>query len=119
MKDGDLATKHLSAFNIVISQLFSIDIKITQEDKCISMLYSLSNSWGNLVVSIGRNNTTLKLDNVVVATLSKEMRKNNKEGSTPKALIVRGLSISRKKGKPSIGRSKSRSKLKLRSISPI
>ena len=48
MKDGDLVTKHLNAFNTVVSQLASVDIKISDEDKCISLLCSLPNSWDSL-----------------------------------------------------------------------
>ena len=32
MKDRDLVTKHLNAFNTVVSQLLSIDIKISDEE---------------------------------------------------------------------------------------
>ena len=45
MKDGDLVTEHLNGFNTVVSQLSSIDIKISDEDKCISLLCSLPDSW--------------------------------------------------------------------------
>ena len=65
MSDGDSVAKHLNAFNTVISQLLSIDIMITKEEKCISLLCSLSNSWDNLVVAIRKNNTTLNLNDVV------------------------------------------------------
>ena len=41
MKDGDSVTKHMNAFNTVVSQLSSVDIKISNEDKCISFLCSL------------------------------------------------------------------------------
>ena len=44
MNHGDSVTKHLNAFNINISQLLSIDIKIIEE-KCISLLCSLPESW--------------------------------------------------------------------------
>ena len=44
MKDGDSVTEHLNAFNTVVSQLLSIDIKILDEYKCISWLCSLPNS---------------------------------------------------------------------------
>ena len=37
MKDGDSVTEHLNAFNTVVSQLSSVDIKISDEDKCISL----------------------------------------------------------------------------------
>ena len=48
-----------------------------------------------------------------------EMRKKTMEGSTVEALSLRGRSISRKKGKPSSGRSKSRGKSRLRSMSLV
>jgi hypothetical protein len=38
MKDGDSVTKNLNAFNTVVSQLLSIDIKIFDENKCIILL---------------------------------------------------------------------------------
>jgi len=59
MKDGDLVTKNLNEFNTVVSQLSSVEIKILDEDKCISLLCSLPNSWDSLVIAIGRNATAL------------------------------------------------------------
>jgi hypothetical protein len=69
MKDGDSVTEHLNAFNIVVSQLLSIDINISDEDKCISLLFSLPDSWDSLVVAIGSNTTTLSFDDVVSSLL--------------------------------------------------
>ena len=74
MNDGDSVIEHLNAFNTVISQMLSADTKIVEEEKCISLLCSLSDSWDNLVMAIRRNNTTLKIHNVVVALLLEEMR---------------------------------------------
>lgn len=73
MNDGDLVIEHLNAFNIVISELLSMDIKITEEEKCIRLLCSLPDSWYNLVVAIGSNNTTQKIDDVVAYFLSEYM----------------------------------------------
>jgi hypothetical protein len=89
ISDGDSVTKHLNAFNTIISQLLFVDIKITEE-KCISMLCSLLNSSDNLVMAIRSNNTTLKLDDVVATLLSEEMRWENLERLTPGELSVRG-----------------------------
>ena len=77
MKDGDSVTEHLNVFNSVVSQLSSIDIKISDEDKCISLLCSLPNSWDILVIVIGSNATALQFDEIVSALLTEEMRWKN------------------------------------------
>lgn len=41
--------------------MFSIDIKLSDEGKCINLFYSLLDSRDSLVIAIGRNTTTLKL----------------------------------------------------------
>ena len=74
MKDGDSVTEHLNAFNTVVSQLSSIDIKILDDDKCISLLCSLPDSWDSLVIAIGSNTTTLNFDDIVSSLPSEEMR---------------------------------------------
>jgi hypothetical protein len=52
MEDGDSVTEHLNALNTLVSQLVSINITIAEEDKCITLLCSLSDSWDNLIVAI-------------------------------------------------------------------
>ena len=88
MKDGDSVTEHLNAFNTVVSQLSSVDIKISDEDKCISLLCSLPDSWDSLFIAIGSNTTTLNFDDIVSALLSEEMRRRNMEGQNGDALSV-------------------------------
>jgi hypothetical protein len=70
MRDGDSVAEHLNAFNTVVSQLVSVDIKISDEDKCISLLCSLPDSWDSLVVAISSNTTSLKFEEVVSSLLS-------------------------------------------------
>lgn len=67
MKDGDLVKNHLNTFNIIVSQMCYIDIKILYEDKCISFLCSLPDLWHSVVVAIGRNTSTLKFDEIVLS----------------------------------------------------
>jgi hypothetical protein len=87
-------------------------IKISDEDKCISLLHSLPDSWDNLVVCIGNNETTLKFNDVVSSLLSKEMRRKPMDNQRMNALYVRGHSLDRNKNKSSSERSKSRGRSK-------
>jgi hypothetical protein len=113
MSDGSSVNEHLNVFNIVLSQLSYVDIKITYEEKCISLLCYFLDSWDSLVMFIGSNTTTLALEDVVASLLSEEMRRKNMEGLTKDALVVRGRPIDRDKGRfsgrnfNSKGRSKS------------
>ena len=70
MIDGDSVTEHLNAFNTVVSQLLSVEIKILDEDKCISWLCALPDLWDSLVVTIGSNTIYLKFDEVVSSLFS-------------------------------------------------
>lgn len=81
-----MVIEQLNASNTIINQLLSIDINIIEEEKCISLLCSLLDSWDNMVVAIRRNNTTLKIDDVAATFLLEEMKKNTMEGSSPKEL---------------------------------
>ena len=49
MEDGYSMIEHVNAFNTLVSQLVSINIMIVEEDKCITLLCSLPNSWDNLL----------------------------------------------------------------------
>ena len=70
MKDGDLVTEHLNAFNTVVSQLSCGEIKILDKDKCINLLCSLPDLWDSLVIAIGSNATALQFDEIVSALLT-------------------------------------------------
>ena len=112
MKGGDSVIEHLNASNTVVSQLLSIDIKIFDEDKCISLLLSLPDSCDSMVVVIGSNATTLSFCDVVSSLLSEDMRQENMEIHSTYALFVRGCSHEINKNKSSSGRSKSRGRSK-------
>jgi hypothetical protein len=57
-------------------------------------------------MDIGSNTTKLVLEDVVSSLLSEEMIRNNMEGSTKDALVVRGQPIDRDKVKFSVRKSK-------------
>jgi hypothetical protein len=112
MRDGDSVAEHLNAFNTVVSQLVSVDIKILDEDKCISLLCSLPDLWDSLIMAIGSNTTSLKFEEVVSSLLSEEMRRKNMEGHSTYTLFARGRSQERNKSNFSSGRSKSKGRSK-------
>ena len=90
MEDGDSVTDHLSVFNTLVNQLFSVDIKMVEEDKCIILLCYLPNSWDNMVVAIGSSTkSTLKYEDIVSTLLSKEMRRKSMESHNTDALSMR------------------------------
>jgi hypothetical protein len=65
-------TKHINVFNTMGIHLASIDIKMSKEYKCITLLCSLPDSWDNLVVAISNTTTTtLNFEDVVASLLSK------------------------------------------------
>eukprot|EP00253_Pinus_taeda_P023097 PITA_23097 len=74
MKDEGSMTEHMNSFNTMLSQLASVDIKISYKDKCISLLCSLPDSWDSLVIAISSNATALQFDEIVSALLTEEMR---------------------------------------------
>eukprot|EP00253_Pinus_taeda_P010053 PITA_10053 len=94
-------TEHINAFNTMLSQLSSIYIKISDEDKCTSLLCSLPDSLDSLVIAIGSNATALQFDEIVSSLLMEEMRSKNMESQNGDALSVRGWSQNRNKNKSS------------------
>jgi hypothetical protein len=70
MSEGSSMIEHLNEFNTILSQLFSMDIKIIQEEKCVSLLCSFLDSWDSLVMGIGSNTTTLALEDMVASLFS-------------------------------------------------
>jgi hypothetical protein len=108
MEYGYSMKEHLNSFNTLVSQLVSVNITIAEEDKCITLLCSLPDSWDNLVVAIGSTTQyTLKYEDVVSSLLSEEMRWKSMDGHSTDALFVRSCTQYRNPGKTSGGRSKS------------
>lgn len=74
MNGNDSMARHLNAFNTMVSQLFSIDIEIFDEDNCISILCYFPYTWHRIVIVIRINTTTLNFDDVVASFPLEEMR---------------------------------------------
>ena len=108
MEDGDSVIDHLNVFSTLVSQLVSIDIKMEEEDKCITLLCSLPDSWDNLVVAIGSSKkSALKFEDIVSSLLSEEMRRNSMESQNVDALLIRS-GHPKERRRYTGGRSKSR-----------
>lgn len=69
-----------------------------ENDWCMLLLCSLPDSWDHLVTAIGSMTIKLKMDEVVVALLSKEMKKKS-FAVAKEALSVRGRSKKKSKKK--------------------
>ena len=52
-------------------------MSVDEEDRCMLLLCSLPDSWGHLVMAIRSTTTKLKIDEVVVALLSKDMQRRS------------------------------------------
>ena len=91
MDKNDIAKKHLNVYNTLVSQIISVGIKMVEEDKCITLLCSLPNSWDNLIVATCNfSEVTLKFDEIVLSLLSEEMRQKTMDNHIMDALSVRG-----------------------------
>jgi hypothetical protein len=112
MRDGDSVVENLNTLNTMVSQLVSVEIKISDDNKCINLLCSLSESWDIMVVAIGSNTIALNFGEVVSSLLSKEMRRKNMEGQNTNTLFARGCSQERNRTKFSSRRSKSKGRSK-------
>ena len=112
MKEGTTITDHLNTFNTLLVQLESIEVKFESEDKVVTLLCSLPESWDHFVTSISLSSSeTLEFDDVVGALLSEETRKrSNSETSTLEEMMVRGRSKERHFSKHNNSRSKSKGK---------
>ena len=90
MEACDSMKDHLNFFNTLVSQLIFVDIKMKEEDKCITLLCYPPYSWDNLVVAIGSSTkSTLKFEDIVASLLSEEMTRKSMENHSTHALSVR------------------------------
>lgn len=57
MKEGTKIADHLNVFNTLLCQLTSIGVKMEEEDKAVTLLCSLPDSWDHIVTSISFSTT--------------------------------------------------------------
>eukprot|EP00253_Pinus_taeda_P021000 PITA_21000 len=87
-----------------------MEVKIQEEDKAITLLCSLPESWDHFVTSISFSSAdSLKFESVMGALLSKEVRrKSNTETAASESMVARGRS--KERGEKPRGTSRSKSK---------
>ncbi|KAL3621326.1 hypothetical protein CASFOL_036238 [Castilleja foliolosa] len=117
MHEGDSFSAHLNEFNTLIGQLVSIGVKFEDDDKAITLLCSLPDSWDNLIVVIGGGDKELSYETVCAALLSEETRRRGSGNSNKEALAARGRSTEKSENwKGSRSKSRGRSKSKERKV---
>ncbi|KAK9113082.1 hypothetical protein Scep_020601 [Stephania cephalantha] len=113
MKDGASVQEHLNHFNLLISKLMALDVKIEDDEKACLLLCSMPDSWDNLIMNLSHVKIH-DLDVVIASLLTEELRRKTSVGSHGDAMVVRGRSIDRDYGDRSKSRSKSKAKKKVR-----
>ena len=85
MKEGTSIAEHLNVFNTLICQLSDMEVKMEEEDKAITLLCSMPESWDHFVTSISLSTVdTLSFESIVGALLYEEVRKKSSvETSAP------------------------------------
>ena len=96
MDKGTGVADHLNALNMVIAQLRSIGVSVSEEERCMLLLCSLLHSWDHLVMAIGITTTQLKIDEVVATHLLEEIQRKSFE--VAKEALITQLSAKDKIG---------------------
>ena len=110
MPQGTSIQAHLSEFDSIITELESMDIKHTDEDKAFHLILSLPASHKQFKeIMLYGNRGDLNLSEVKASLLSKEKLDTDGDDQGGDAMVVRGRNTERK-GNGSRGRSKHRSK---------
>ena len=108
MSEGGSIVDHINEFNMIVSQLSSVEINFEVEIKALILMSSLPKLWNTVVAAISssRGSDKLKFDEIRDVVLSESIRKRETGNSSGSALSVDQWGRSKPKG-PNKGRSKS------------
>jgi hypothetical protein len=119
MAEGTKVSDHIDAFNLIVSELASLDEKVEDEKKALFLLTSLPKSFDHLSQTIMYGKTTLTYDEAVSTLLADESRKkiHAPVQAMPNASSS-ALTVTRNqfKGKSSHSSNKQKPKLKFRDM---
>ena len=109
MSEGGLIDDHINEFNMIISQLSSVEINFEDEIKALILMSSLPESWDIVVATISssRGSDKLKFGEIRYVVLNESIRKLETGDSSGNALSVDRRERSKSKS-PNKGRSKSK-----------
>ena len=113
MSKGGSVVDSINEFNMIVSQLSSVEINFEDEIKALILMSSLPESWDIVVAAISnsRGSDKLKFDEIRDVVLSESIRKREIRNSSGSALSVDQRGRSKAKG-PNKGRSKSKNREK-------
>ena len=107
MQEGKEVQQHLNEFNMITSQLNSVDIKFADEIRALILLSSLPESWAGTVTAVTAAETNLTVDRVRDLMIGEEVRRKE-SGSSTSGSVLSTEQRGRSKGRQNRGRSKSR-----------
>ena len=100
MSEGGSVVDHINEFNMIISQLSSVEINFKDEIKALILMSSLPELWDTIVAAINssQGSNKLKFDEIRDVVLSESIRKREIENSSGSALSVDQRGRSKLKG---------------------
>ena len=101
MSDNGFVSDHINEFNMIVSQLNSVDINFEDEIKALILMSSLPESWDIVVAAISnsRGSEKLKFDEIRDVVLRESIRKREVGDSLGSALSVDRRGEVRRKSK--------------------
>ena len=112
MSENGFVSDHINEFNMIVTQLNSVDINFEDEIKALILMSSLPESWDTFVAAISSSHGSekLKFDEIRDVVLSESIRKREVGDSSGCALSVDRRGRSKTKGQNQHGRSKSKNR---------
>ena len=110
MSEDGSVVDHINEFNMIVSQLSSVEINFEDEIKALILVSSLPESWDTIVAAISssRGSDKLKFDEIRDVVLSESIRKWKIGDSSGNALSVDRRGRSKSKSSKKHGQSKSK-----------
>ena len=112
MSGNGSISDHINEFNMILSQLNSVDINFKDEIKALILMSSLPEYWDTVVsaISSSRGSQKQKFNEIRDVVLSESIRKRKVGDSSGSALCVNRRGRSKTKGQYQHGRSKSKNR---------